>query len=71
MSDTKSSWRPVTDGVPQGSILRSILFSTFINGRADKGDGTKCTLSKFADDKKLSGVVDTQDDCAAFQTSIS
>lgn len=42
-----------------------MLLSIFINDRADKGDGTECTLSEFADDTTLAGAADTQDDCAA------
>lgn len=56
-SEDYSKWgyiRRAASGLPQGSILGTVLFNVFTN---DLGAGVKCTESKFADDTDLGGAV--------------
>ena len=63
----KSSWIQVLSGVPQGSMLRPLLFIIFVN---DLDDGVISKLLKFADDVKLIGQVASERDVDSLRADL-
>ncbi len=67
MGDSKSDWKPVTSGVPQGSVLGPLLFLVYIN---DMPDVVQQLVKLFADDTKLLTRIENDTDFQLVQRDI-
>ena len=67
IGESVSSWRSVTSGVPQGSVLGPLLFAIFIN---DMPKVVKHILKLFADDSKLIGIIKNRNDFEVLQEDL-
>ena len=64
INSSMSKWRTVMSAIPQGSVLGQALFNIFVG---DMDSRIECALSKFANDTKLCGAVNTQEGRDAIQ----
>jgi len=62
-----SVWQPGNSDAPQDSVLGLVLLNTFINGL---DAGLTCVTSKFADDTKLGGSVESFEGQEALQRDL-
>ena len=63
-----SGWQWVLSGVPQGSVLGSLLFLVFIN---DIDEGLVSDILKFADNTKIFQAVSSERDCLSLQRDLT
>ena len=67
VKDTKSTWKSVTSGVPQGSVLAPTLFLVYIN---DLSEGVNSYINMFVDDAKMCKWVKGEEDCNILQNDL-
>jgi len=69
INHTCSMYTNINSGVPQGSVLGSLLFLLYINDVVDIFDRS-CKCKLYADDLKLYSVIQTAEDCALMQRNL-
>ena len=62
-----SNWGPVASGVPQGSVLGPLLFVIYIN---DLDENLGGMVSKFTDDTKIGGIMDSEEGYLGLQQDL-
>ncbi len=67
INGTASDWAPVTNGIPQGSVLGPVLFTIYIN---DIDVGLNNYISKFAADTKIGNSIITDHDRMSLQEDL-
>ncbi|GAB0182044.1 mitochondrial enolase superfamily member 1 [Grus japonensis] len=67
VNDSMSKWRPVMNGVPQGSVLGLALFNIFVSSM---DSGIEHTLNNFADSTKLYDAVNALEGRDAVQRDL-
>ena len=60
-----SVWENVTSGVPQGTVLASLLFLLYVNDL-----DSNSSIKLFADDVLLYAPANTQQECCALQDDL-